>query len=223
MERRVFSRREFLFGTAAFLIGCSAKVQEESIPLTEPTPTLSILELMATDTADFEQRFLGAPELNMCFEWPVSGLISSYFGPTHPLGIDIDTFYNRGQDVKATLSGKVIFSGGNACCSYGLHVILEHAQEVFTLYAHMSKLNAKIGDEVNTGQSIGVVGSTGYSTGEHLHFEIMKAKEGQLHEARKVLTRPVEISTPEPVRKSSLLYYYDPLKYLSGGNEKCPL
>lgn len=218
MEKRGFSRREFILGTAAFLIRCSAEVQEKN---TSSPPEPSIPELMATTTADFEQRSIG-PELNMCFEWPVTGVISSYFGPTHPLGIDIDTYNNRGQDVKAALSGKIIFSGGKACCSYGLHVVLEHENEVFTLYAHMSRLNASIGDVIKTGQSIGVVGSTGYSTGEHLHFEIMKAKKGQLDEARRKL-RSIETPTQEREKRLYSLYYYNPLIYLRERvKERCP-
>ena len=210
-----------MLGTAAFLIACGTKAQREMALPPEPTSTLSVPEAITTDKANFERNLLEAPDLDMCFEFPVCGAISSYFSVEHPLGIDIDTYNNPNPQVKAASSGKVIFSGGDACCSYGLHVVLEHEQEAFTLYAHMSTLGVMEGDKVTTGQAIGVVGNTGYSTSEHLHFEIMKAKDGQLEEARRIL---VQTPNAENEIVTSPLYYYNPLVYLrNGGNEICSL
>jgi len=67
----------------------------------------------------------------------------------------------------------VIFAGGNACCSYGLYVVVMSPDGIETLYAHLASISVSQGESVGQGQVIGVVGSTGYSTGTHLHFEVI--------------------------------------------------
>jgi murein DD-endopeptidase MepM/ murein hydrolase activator NlpD len=106
------------------------------------------------------------------FIWPVYGPISSYFGPSHPLGIDIDQFNNPGGAIVAAASGVVTFAGGNSCCSYGLYVVINHQNGFETLYAHMASFTVGQGQYVNQGDVIGYVGLTGYTTGYHLHFEV---------------------------------------------------
>ncbi len=106
------------------------------------------------------------------FAWPVSGPISSYFGPGHPLGIDIDLYGREGAPIGASAGGTVIFSGGDPCCSYGLYVQIAHDGGFVTTYAHLSVLAVSVGDRVGQGVIVGYGGSTGYSTGTHLHFEI---------------------------------------------------
>ncbi len=107
--------------------------------------------------------------------WPITGPISSYFGPSHPLGIDIDLYGRAGAPIVAARGGVVTFAGGNPCCSYGYYVEIDHGDGFRTLYAH---LNApppvRIGQQVSQGQVIGYAGTTGYSTGVHLHFEIRR-------------------------------------------------
>lgn len=101
--------------------------------------------------------------------WPASGPITSHFGPSHPLGIDI----GQGQgSIVAAADGKVVFAGGNACCSYGLYVVIEGAGGMHTLYAHLNRIDVKVGQTVRQGQSLGPVGCTGYCLGIHLHFEV---------------------------------------------------
>jgi murein DD-endopeptidase MepM/ murein hydrolase activator NlpD len=107
------------------------------------------------------------------FIWPVGGPITSYFGPSHPLGIDI----GLGQDgtgipIAAAKGGTVTFAGGNACCSYGLYVVVDHGDGFATLYAHLSSIAVVDGQYVEQGQLVGYSGTTGYSTGPHLHFEV---------------------------------------------------
>jgi murein DD-endopeptidase MepM/ murein hydrolase activator NlpD len=104
--------------------------------------------------------------------WPVEGPISSYFGPSHPLGIDIDLFNNNDAPIKASRSGIVTFAGGDPCCSYGLYVIIDHGDNQQTLYAHLSAIGVHEGQSVGQGQVIGIGGRTGYATGYHLHFEL---------------------------------------------------
>ena len=106
------------------------------------------------------------------FIWPTSGPISSYFGPSHPLGIDIDLYSNPRSAIIAAAGGKVTFAGGNPCCSYGYYVVVDHGNGMSTLYAHLSKISVAAGDQVSAGEILGNGGSTGYSTGDHLHFEI---------------------------------------------------
>jgi murein DD-endopeptidase MepM/ murein hydrolase activator NlpD len=105
--------------------------------------------------------------------WPVVGPISSPYGPSHPLGIDIDGYRLQGAPVGAATSGTVIFAGGNACCSYGLYVVVMSPSGIETLYAHLSSIVVTQGETVSQGEELGVIGSTGYSTGTHLHFEVI--------------------------------------------------
>jgi murein DD-endopeptidase MepM/ murein hydrolase activator NlpD len=105
--------------------------------------------------------------------WPVVGPISSYYGPSHPLGIDIDGFNLAGASVRAATGGTVVFAGGNACCSYGLYVVVMSPDGIETLYAHLSSISVKQGQTVAQGEEVGIIGNTGYSTGRHLHFEVI--------------------------------------------------
>ncbi len=105
------------------------------------------------------------------FIWPLRGNITSFFGPSHPKGIDISVAY---QPVAASAAGKVVFVGGDPCCSYGYYIDIQHADGYVTRYAHLSKFLVTLGQQVAQGDTIAISGNTGYSTGAHLHFEIMK-------------------------------------------------
>ncbi len=106
------------------------------------------------------------------FIWPVaSRRISTRFSGYHQ-AIDIDEFPAGHNPVRAIADGIVTFSGGDACCSYGLYVIIQHANGFSSLYAHFSGLEVQMGQAVTQGQEIGRSGSTGRSTGAHLHFAI---------------------------------------------------
>ncbi len=75
--------------------------------------------------------------------------------------------------IKAAAAGEVIvakFGGWNG--GYGNYVVIKHSNGVQTLYAHMSSLSVGVGDHVSQGAVIGAMGSTGKSTGTHLHFEV---------------------------------------------------
>jgi murein DD-endopeptidase MepM/ murein hydrolase activator NlpD len=108
--------------------------------------------------------------------WPISGPLSSYFGPSHPLGIDIDLYGRAGAPVVAARGGTVTVAGGNPCCSYGYYVEIDHGDGTSSLYAHFqSPPPVRVGQRVEQGTVVGYAGTTGYSTGVHLHFEIRVA------------------------------------------------
>ena len=111
---------------------------------------------------------------NLHLKAPVSGMISSRFGDrsgvrryTHT-GTDIAA--PMGTAVTAAAAGTVAQAGWNG--SYGNCIIINHANGVQTWYAHLSKMNVSVGQQVDTSTIIGNVGSTGNSTGPHLHLEI---------------------------------------------------
>lgn len=107
---------------------------------------------------------------------PVSGLITSRFGSRESIrssghrGLDIAT--KKGTKIKAAAGGTVIFAGYSG--AYGYVVKISHGSGIKTYYAHCSKLYVKTGDRVSAGDVIAAVGSTGRSTGNHLHFEVVK-------------------------------------------------
>ena len=106
------------------------------------------------------------------FIWPLDTIsITSWFGPYHPLGIDINAPY---VPVAASAGGRVIFAGGDVCCSYGLYVEIDHGSGYETLYAHLSGIAVQIGEWLEQGQILGLSGTTGRSTGPHLHFELRR-------------------------------------------------
>ena len=104
--------------------------------------------------------------------WPVQGWISSHYGMRDGAmheGIDIAA--DQGQPVRAVKDGRVVFVGPRG--TYGETVIIDHGNGLRTLYAHNSRLLVSEGQRVLAGQSIARVGSTGRSTGPHLHLEVL--------------------------------------------------
>lgn len=102
--------------------------------------------------------------------WPASGPITSGFGMRWGrLHAGLDIAAGFGAPVRASKAGTVILSGYNG--GYGNTVIIDHGGGFSTLYAHMSRLTVPDGAAVRQGQQVGAVGSTGHSTGAHLHFE----------------------------------------------------
>jgi murein DD-endopeptidase MepM/ murein hydrolase activator NlpD len=126
--------------------------------------------------------------------WPAHGWLTGTFGGrTDPFtrergfhqGLDIST--EKGQPVFATADGRVesaAYSG-----DYGNLVVLRHDFGLATRYGHLSKFNVQPGATVHRGDVIGYVGSTGRSTGAHLHYEILA--NGKLLNPLQLLTRPV--------------------------------
>ena len=105
--------------------------------------------------------------------WPVVGGISSYFGEVRAGGYihkGLDIAAPLGTKVKSSASGRVVFAGWQG--GYGNTVIIYHSYGITTVYGHLEKILVESGDFLNKGDVIGLVGSTGRSTGPHLHYEI---------------------------------------------------
>ena len=85
-------------------------------------------------------------------------------------GLDISA--PTGTPIRAAAAGTVVVVNGNAGGAYGNYVVIKHSDGIYTLYAHMSAVGVSTGASVSAGQQIGNVGSTGNSSGPHLHFEV---------------------------------------------------
>lgn len=109
------------------------------------------------------------------FMWPLpvgKGYISCYYGDSDPNGSPhyaVDVAISYGTPIYASNDGTVLKAESHS--SYGYYVLIDHGNGRSTLYAHCSSLAAVAGQTVSKGQVIGYVGSTGFSTGNHLHFE----------------------------------------------------
>lgn len=144
------------------------------IPVAQPAPA-SAPEQAAESAAEppAAAPVPAAPPQPAGWLWPATGRITNTLGPRHPLGIDISMVV--GTPIIATAGGQAVFVGGNACCSYGSHVILDHGDGYETLYAHLSRFAVSNGEWVAPGQVIGWSGNSGRSTGPHLHFELRRS------------------------------------------------
>ncbi|MDD2672720.1 MAG: peptidoglycan DD-metalloendopeptidase family protein, partial [Syntrophales bacterium] len=115
------------------------------------------------------------------FSWPTEGVITQKYGSTSTTGFTnpvysfhngIDIAASTGTPIKAPMEGKVIASGTNGNYAYGNWIAIDHQNGLVTLYGHLSSKKVKVGDTVKKGQLIAYMGSTGFSTGPHLHFTV---------------------------------------------------
>jgi len=105
------------------------------------------------------------------FIWPLDGVVTSGFGPRWGrMHTGIDIAAPGGTPIHAAKAGEVIYAGW--INGYGNTVIVDHGDGVATLYGHQSRLGSTEGQQLNQGDVLGFVGSTGHSTGNHCHFEI---------------------------------------------------
>ncbi len=137
--------------------------------------------------------------------WPIQGPINSPFGPRKKAfhaGIDIGT--PSYQEVKAAMDGEVILARHcNSKKGYGNVVVLRHDLGYSTIYGHLNVIMVKEGEAIRKGQPIGGAGSTGKSTGPHLHFEIRH--EGKPFDPLPILPMTIEdllqkSASPSPQR-----------------------
>jgi murein DD-endopeptidase MepM/ murein hydrolase activator NlpD len=125
----------------------------------------------------------GAPLLISDMKWPLkSGELSSLFSRTRSKGrrkhLGIDIVAPKGTPVHAVLDGivEVVSNGGKGFRDYGRVIIINHSDQLWTLYSHCSTMNVKVGQRVKRGDVIAAVGRTGRATTNHLHFEVRNAK-----------------------------------------------
>jgi murein DD-endopeptidase MepM/ murein hydrolase activator NlpD len=113
-------------------------------------------------------------EISPTVIWPTAGVITLEFAKTSPYQL-----FHTGLDIAGALDtsiypaidGKVIYAG-EIFWGYGKHVIIDHGDNITTIYGHMNKIHVYEGQQVFTTDSIGTQGRTGWATGVHLHFEI---------------------------------------------------
>ncbi len=146
----------------------NGKVSKEEV-LSEEILSEPVTEIEIKGTKIIPSRGTGS------FQWPtVGGYISSKkgqrWGRAHK-GIDIARPSNR--SILSVDNGTVVSAGFNSG-GYGNRIIINHNNGFKSVYAHLASINVKVGQTVKKGQKIGVMGSTGHSTGVHLHFELYK-------------------------------------------------
>jgi len=112
------------------------------------------------------------PTCPIALAWPLQAPIGDPFGPRGDrFHAGIDLIASQGTPVGAAASGRVVFAGF-ASGGWGKLVVVLHSGGVRTLYAHLSKIDVRLGGMVATGTRVGLVGSSGDATGPHLHFEV---------------------------------------------------
>lgn len=163
------------------------------------------------------------------FSWPLASMvITQYFGGTefaarnaaayggrayHP-GVDMGA--PRGTPILAPLTGTVRATGNTdavpGCYSWGKWTLIDHANGLSTLYAHQDVLGVTAGQKVSTGEVIGYVGSTGFSTGPHLHFTVYAKGGVTVRKFNEIKT--VTSCGPATTPVAATDAYIDPMLYL---------
>ena len=148
--------------TFALAVGQTLMVPDGVVPDVQPwSPTSGLARVLTPDA--------GSVSATGSWIWPGSGRITQRYLAWHK-GIDIAN--KSGGAILAADSGRVVVAGWIDNAGYGNRVMVDHGNGYLTLYAHMSKISVKVGQSVKRGDVLGSMGSTGRSTGVHLHFEI---------------------------------------------------
>ena len=159
-------------GLIAMRFGCSEVKLAEMNELRDPDHVLAGQNiLIPAGQGGGDRQVAGGLPLQQ-FAWPVIGWISSPYGMRgNAMHEGLDIAADQGQPVRAVKDGRVVFAGPRG--TYGNTVIIDHGNGLRTLYAHNSRLLVSEGEQVAAGSRIALVGSTGRSTGPHLHFEVL--------------------------------------------------
>lgn len=106
---------------------------------------------------------------------PAHGVVTNEFGetllPYYLFHTGIDIAGRKGDPITPFMPGTVAYAG-EIFWGFGKHVVVDHGDNITSIYAHLDKINVKEGQDVKPGDVIGLEGSTGWSTGDHLHFQI---------------------------------------------------
>lgn len=203
------------------------------------TTKRSAREKIRRELRDFESKlqFILDPNTiptpgTQVFQWPLKNfVITQYFGGTefaarnaavyggrayHP-GVDFGV--PRGTPIMAPLSGTVRETGNTdavpGCYSWGKWTLIDHANGLSTLYAHQDVLGVVPGQKVSTGEIIGYVGNTGFSTGPHLHFTVYVKAGVTVRKFNEIKT--VTSCGPASTPVAAIDAYIDPMLYLPPG------
>ena len=150
------------------VVGVNIAILAAGITMFGPFPSLA-----ANTGGNFEVVVATAGEVHLATDKAVQVPLAHYyisqgFWVFHP-GIDMAS--ETGEPIRPMMAGKVVHVE-KGWFGYGNHVIVAHDKEYKSLYAHMSKILVNEGDQVTTETELGLVGSTGHSTGPHLHLEV---------------------------------------------------
>jgi murein DD-endopeptidase MepM/ murein hydrolase activator NlpD len=158
----------------------------------------------------------GGVQSNPGMRMPVAGRVTSAFGERfHPI-LGYERFH-KGVDLHATMGAPIVAAADGRVASagwrggYGRAVTIVHSGGIETLYGHMSRIAATPGEQVRQGQVIGYVGSSGLSTGPHLHYEVLK-------NGRAVNPLSVKMAGPTPVDGAKMHALRDRLRTLLIGS-----
>lgn len=156
-----------LKGTKVKVIKAVVKVSSNNSNSSTSTSTRSSSKKATVTKTSFSKQVSN----NSMFAWPVSGysLSSTYGTRWNKMHKGIDIVSSK-RTIMAAASGKVTFAGVKS--GYGNCIVVEHSDGYETLYGHLKSISVDKGDKVSQGSTLGIMGSTGHSTGVHLHFEI---------------------------------------------------
>ena len=161
----------------AVAVSATTGVTAVSKALASINPVTHLVEI-------FDSRGNKVSELNLSTTWPTTGYISDEFGTNSAFRVNsgygrhtgIDIANERGAigtPITPFMTGKVLQAHIVADQMCGIYVKLDHGNGISSLYCHLSSTNTTAGAEVSPGDIIGYMGSTGASTGPHLHFQVM--------------------------------------------------
>jgi murein DD-endopeptidase MepM/ murein hydrolase activator NlpD len=176
-------RRELKFVIASFLIAISlpiiAVIILMNVGVNIVSDSLTSFD-SKTNTVQIHDPLTGEviKEIKPVVTWPVKGVITLEFGQSDwpyqifHTGIDIANPHGlQGDPITPLMKGKVIYAG-EIFWGYGKHIIIDHGNNITSIYGHLSKIFVYPGQEVKPGDIIALEGSSGWSTGPHLHFQI---------------------------------------------------
>lgn len=176
-------RRELKFVIISFLIAISlpfiAVIILMNVGVNIVSDSLTSFD-SKTNTVQIHDPLTGdvIKEIKPVLTWPVKGVITLEFGESDwpyqifHTGIDIaNPAGKQGDPITPFMTGKVIYAG-EIFWGYGKHIIIDHGDNITSLYGHLNKIFVYPGQEVKPGDIIALEGSSGWSTGPHLHFQI---------------------------------------------------
>jgi len=175
-------KRELQFVTLAFLILISLPII--AVVILTRTGINIVSDALVDVVAETQTILIKNPadgsivvEITKPMVWPVQGIYTLEFGESSiyqvfHAGIDIANAQGKvGDPITPFMEGTVTYAG-EIFWGYGKHVMIDHGDNITSVYAHLDRIQVYKGQEVTIGDTIGTMGSTGWSTGPHLHFEI---------------------------------------------------